>query len=129
MTKIPAINATGAISGKVFNDSNSNGVKDAGELPLANAVVYIDYDNDSKNYQSARATTDAAGNYSFPGLADGPHYRIRVAPPEGFRKSKPASGTPGYDITVTNGNSFAGKDFGVTEQHLDRRDSVQKHEQ
>src|SRR5688572_25049793 len=57
---------TGKINGKVFNDTNLNGVRDTGEVGIANRTVYIDADNDSvMDTNEFRTKTDASGNYSL----------------------------------------------------------------
>lgn len=50
------------ISGKVFYDSNHNGVYDSGESGIANVYVAL-YSNTSQSCVST--LTDNDGNYSF----------------------------------------------------------------
>src|SRR5258708_5876801 len=60
----PAIAAAGSISGLVFNDLNGNGIKDAGELGIANVKILI-------GGSGIEASTDANGVYQFTNLAAG----------------------------------------------------------
>src|SRR5262249_40961072 len=65
-TSVPT---TGTISGKVFNDTNGNGVQDTGETNRAGVVVYLDNDKDGiKDSTEPTKTTDANGAYSFTGV-------------------------------------------------------------
>jgi len=61
----------GSISGTVWLDVNSNGVRDAGEPPIAGQVLYFEGTN-------TIARTDATGHYEFDGLAAG-SYQIHSA--------------------------------------------------
>ena len=55
------------IDGYVYNDLNSNGVKDSGEPGIANyTVVLKDRENSEIDRMSIVATTDATGYYSLP---------------------------------------------------------------
>ena len=56
---------TGAITGSVFLDDNSDGVRNASELPAANVTVLLD------NRYSVH--TDSMGNFEFPRVAIGTH--------------------------------------------------------
>ncbi|MCW8132581.1 MAG: DUF5060 domain-containing protein, partial [Planctomycetota bacterium] len=61
---------TTQISGFVFDDLNRNGVKDSGEIGLANVRIYIDA-NESNTWDPGEASvmTDATGKYVFNDLA------------------------------------------------------------
>lgn len=50
------------ISGYAFNDLNGNGLRDPGELPIANSTIRL---LDSSNRQIGTTTTDANGFYRF----------------------------------------------------------------
>ena len=56
---------TGTITGSVFLDDNSDGVRNASELPAANVTVLLD------NHYSVH--TDSMGNFEFPRVATGTH--------------------------------------------------------
>lgn len=74
----PAARASGTstISGTVFQDLNRNGVQDPGEAGFANVSVFL---YDSSGTGRMTVYTDANGNYTFGGLADGT-YRLTLAP-------------------------------------------------
>jgi protocatechuate 3,4-dioxygenase beta subunit len=59
--------ATG-VTGLVWNDANGNGVHDAGELPMAEVSVSL---LTTSGTNVASATTNAAGQYVFMGIAPG----------------------------------------------------------
>ena len=70
-SSLPAIvkPATGSISGSIFSDTNSNGVRDAGEPAIQLAAVQLTGTDSSGNAVSLMAYTDATGNYAFNNLA------------------------------------------------------------
>ena len=61
------------ISGRVFLDQNNNGVQNGADTPLAGVPVEL---LDGAGTVLATTTTDADGNYSFPGLLPGT-YAVR----------------------------------------------------
>jgi hypothetical protein len=66
----------------VFNDTDHDGVRDTGEGVMSGVKVFIDADNDSIIDPGEKsATTNAAGQVTFGGLAAGSSQRIRVVPP------------------------------------------------
>jgi len=99
---------TATISGQIFQDTNGNKVKDAGEAGLSGWSVQL---MDTNNTLLDTRTTDGAGNYSF----------IEPAPPVGsvtvrVREVLPAGWTQTTnnpaDITVSSsGGTFSGRDF------------------
>jgi len=62
---------TGSISVFVFDDTNANGIRDAGELPRSNAIVYLDLNNDGimSNEPSVPTHSDGFAQFNniFPG--------------------------------------------------------------
>ena len=66
------------VSGQVFNDTNRNGVLDAGETPFSgkNLEIYVT-ENAKITQWVAGAQSDANGGFSFTGLADG-SYQVRI---------------------------------------------------
>jgi len=68
----------------VFEDTNNNGLFDAGETPIENAQVTL-FDS-SGTQVGATQSTDASGNYLFTGLAPG-DYTVEVSAPAGFFSS------------------------------------------
>jgi probable HAF family extracellular repeat protein len=68
-----------SVSGKVFNDTNENGVQDLSEGGVANTDVFIDLNGDGRFDSGDPVTqTDIDGNYSFNGLLPDT-YRIMQA--------------------------------------------------
>jgi hypothetical protein len=67
----------GSLGEYVWNDANTNGVRDPGEAGLTNLVVTL---SDSANVVVATTTTDSDGQYKFTGLS-ARGYRVTVAPP------------------------------------------------
>ena len=112
-------NVPNTISGTIWNDANSNGLLEAGEAPIPGVtVVLYDADGNVVGY----ATTDASGNYSFPGLPDGTYY-VDVTDDgnvvNGWWHSE--GPTPGadnnsqddpYPVTVAGGETDPTGDFG-----------------
>jgi uncharacterized protein (DUF2141 family) len=106
---------TGTISGKVFNDTDGDGVLDTGETGRSSVRVFLDKDKDGIfDSTEPNKLTDSSGNYSFAGIANG-SYRVRVVKPSGFRISTPSAGY--YDVSVS-GNTSSGKNFGLTQKIL-----------
>lgn len=62
---------TGSISGKVYNDSNDNGIAENDEAGIANVVIELVGSDDLGNPVSLSTTTDADGNYRFDDLRPG----------------------------------------------------------
>jgi hypothetical protein len=95
----------GAVCGVVWNDVNQNGLRDAGELPIANAVV---------TFAGISTATDANGFYMFgwPGLGS---FQVAVQIPPGTHVSP---NDVGSDDTIDSdgvsdglGNSVATAEF------------------
>lgn len=99
------------VRGTVYDDADSDGARDAGEGPVAGAIVYLDTDNDARpDANEPTQTTDAAGVYRFIGLAAGA-YRVRLAPQSGRAVTAPAGGFHGMFLAA---NAIAaGRDFGL----------------
>src|SRR5262249_41426817 len=73
------------VSGFVWNDSNFNGIQDAGEVGLANVTVYL-YTVAGSLVSTTTTATD--GSYSFSGVTPGDYYLQFVAP-SGYSFSRP----------------------------------------
>lgn len=86
----------GSIGDFVFRDDNSNGIQDIGEPGILGVKVDL--------YKGAvlqsSTTTDANGNYNFPGLSSGTDYRIVVTAPtqSKFTKSNTGGNSGGSDL-------------------------------
>jgi len=96
---------SGGICGFVWNDTNNNGIQDAGELGIAGASVTI-----TSPDGTFTVPTDASGFYSFPVFAPG-EYTISVQIPPG---TQPSPSNVGSNDTVDSdgvsdhlGNSVA----------------------
>jgi len=102
--------AVSVIGGSAFGDANGNSFRDAGEAPLANWAVYVDENNNALNDHGERwITTDASGNFSFPGLPGG-SYRVRLIQHYGWT---PTLGSASA-VAVVNGTSVVtGLAFGA----------------
>jgi len=88
--EVPLIGTGGA----VFEDTNGNGVKDAGESGIANVTVTLSGVSVVSGVITPKtATTDAGGNYTFTGLTPGT-YMIAEAQPAGFSDGQDHNGTP-----------------------------------
>lgn len=98
----------GSINGQKFEDTDGDGVKDAGESGLADWTIFIDSDNDGVlDVGETSTVTDVNGNYSFTGLTAG-NYTIREVQQAGWQQttSNPSA------INVTSGTNTTGVDFG-----------------
>src|SRR5262249_50647853 len=102
--------ATASISGRVFGDSNGNGLRDPGEEGLGLWTVYIDTNNDGKvDGKEVSAITDINGNWSFKNLLAGT-YTVRVVPVAGSVATKPTGGV--LKLTIKTGQASTGNLFG-----------------
>lgn len=116
-TVAPGINfglfVQGTITGTVFVDTNSNKVRDSGEVLSSGKAVYVDANNNNKKDASEKtSTTSAQGAYSITGLGPGP-WAVRVVMPAGQVQTtdNPA------DISLTSG-SLATAVFGMRDSKL-----------
>jgi hypothetical protein len=102
--------ALATISGRVFGDTNANGLVDKGELGLGLFTVFIDKNkNGVFDTGDVKTTTDVFGNWSFGNLAAG-SYVVRVVQITGAAATKPTGGV--LTINVTAGQTSAGNLFG-----------------
>ena len=104
--------AVGTITGIVFDDKNGNGVRETGELPLANQMVYIDANNNGVRDGSEQSVlTDSTGTYTFTRLEAGT-YRVRHELPAGRRLTFPTAIF--YDAVIPISVAGKTRDFGNT---------------
>jgi uncharacterized repeat protein (TIGR01451 family) len=103
---IPIPNAD-TLTGNVFNDVNNNGIKDAGELGIANQYIYL-YAQGTSTY----AYTDVVGNYSFilPSGTDS----IYAPNIWMYSRTLPLN-TDHYVVTTTGNQHLSGFDFGYVD--------------
>jgi SdrD B-like domain len=85
LSSAPVFSST--ISGIIWNDSDMDGIRDAGEPVITNATVYLS--DISPQLIIATNITGVDGTYSFTGMTNG-SYRVY------------ASVTPNYGITIAN---------------------------
>jgi hypothetical protein len=100
--------ATGSITGTVYDDSNRDGKLDNNEYGISNWAVFVDLDN-SGGYESTDpyVLTDSYGGYTISGLAPGT-YTVEAYVYSGSRWVA-AEGSDGWTVTVVgNQTTFAG---------------------
>ncbi len=85
---------TGSLSGFVFNDANGNGVRDAGEVGMADVTVTL---APPPPGVTPTAVTAADGSFQFAGLPFGT-YTLSETVPTGFKQTAPP---PPGTITTT----------------------------
>jgi hypothetical protein len=83
------------IYGVVFEDSNRNGVQDAGECGLANATILLD------GAQGITTTSDVYGIYALSTTVAGTHVVAEI-PPEGYFQTT----QPSFELAITLGESY-----------------------
>jgi O-glycosyl hydrolase len=104
------------ITGTIWNDLDSDRVRDSGEAVLVNWKVFVDTDRDGVlDTGEVFTTTNSAGVYSFDTLPAG-NYRIRQVVPAGWRVTSPSSGYS--ELTLAAGQVALGKNFGDTQKIL-----------
>jgi hypothetical protein len=87
----------GTISGKLFDDTDQDGVLDSQEVGLASWTVQL---FDSQGNYVQQAVTSTTGAYSFAGLLAG-SYSLKVVPPVGTTATQTSSLTTG---TIQSGS-------------------------
>jgi serine-aspartate repeat-containing protein C/D/E len=105
---------TASIAGVAFEDSDADGVRDAGEADLLYFHVYVDRDND-KQFDGGEPWADQFGDgrYRFSNLAAGT-YRLRLWFDEDWTQTLPAANAT-MQVTVSAGQKVTGKNFGGRE--------------
>jgi hypothetical protein len=97
------------LTGTKFEDANGNGIKDAGEGPVAGVTIFIDSNQNGTLDAGERSTvTDANGNYTFYGVALNQTLWIDEVVPVGSTQTTgdhetitiPLNITPGTILTV-----------------------------
>jgi len=68
------------VSGKVYLDTNNNGVQDNGEKPLQGVEVRLNGTDFTGNLVALTAFTDVNGNFVFPGMRPGNYTVTQVQP-------------------------------------------------
>lgn len=99
----------GAITGRVWLDTDGDGLRDWGEAGLAGRVVWLDAnDNAILDAGEVLTVTDAAGAYAFDGLAPGRH-RVAQVDPTGWTAT--ATGTAEYRLAGEDAGGLSVADF------------------
>ncbi len=91
----------GAVSGRLFEDRDADGVQDTAELPIAGATVFLDLNDDGvRQFGEPQQLTNQDGQYAFSQL--GNHaYTVRVLD------------VPHYLQTAPIGNRFARQEYSL----------------
>jgi hypothetical protein len=98
----------GSIAGTAFDDTDGDGVRDAGEPPVARRVIWLDLNgNGLRDADEGFQRTDNSGGYRFAGLAAGT-YHVRQELPPGI-----VTTTPPADLTLAAGQALTGVDLGA----------------
>ncbi len=103
------------VSGYVYEDVNNNGLKEAGEAPIANTTITLVMSDGT----TKTASTNADGYYEFTGLRPG-IFVIRESQPADFADGKDTIGTQGgntandefSNVTLTSGQHGENNNFG-----------------
>jgi len=82
---------TGVVSGKVYVDTNNNGVPDGGEAGIAGVVMHLTGTDINGTAVSRDTTTAADGSYSFANLvpSNASGYTITEIQPAQYKDGKP----------------------------------------
>ncbi|MGH7178109.1 MAG: SdrD B-like domain-containing protein, partial [Tepidisphaeraceae bacterium] len=92
------------ISGVVFNDVNSNGVRDNGEVGLGGWRVYVDSDKDGVWDASEKSRlTDSDGKYVFDDVL-GTSLRLGESVQKGWRQTYPGTAFHEGDLSASSRN-------------------------
>ncbi|TWT91585.1 FG-GAP-like repeat-containing protein [Stieleria varia] len=106
----PGTGQNNSISGITFNDANGNATRDANELGIANARMYLDSNgNGTLDASETSVLTDADGKFTFSSLADGT-YTVRQVIANRQVQTLPASGF--HSVSVAAGQAAANVLFG-----------------
>jgi hypothetical protein len=106
------------ITGTLFSDENQNRIRDEGEVPIANQVVYVDSNNNGIMEPGEDSTTtwnDGTWELREPNGT----YTIRLSMPRRWLQTTPTgSGTqpPAHVVSVSGPVKKSGFDFGAFDQ-------------
>lgn len=95
------------LGGSTYADNNTNGVRDAGDTPIAGVTVTL---LDAASLVVGSTTTSPSGTYSFTGLTSGVPYSLSFTTPTGYSATSPGSITG--PLTLTSGENRAGVNVG-----------------
>ncbi|MCY2986212.1 MAG: S8 family serine peptidase [Planctomycetota bacterium] len=105
----------GVISGRVYEDTVSNGVFDTGEPAIGSAVVFLDLNaNGFLDVGERSVTTSADGTYRFLSTDSYRSYSIVVQVPVGYEQVAPgASEEFAWNIFLPAGGRVTDRDFAI----------------
>jgi hypothetical protein len=107
----------GQISGRLWDDLDADGARDAGEALLSGWQVYIDFDASGTLTDGDWSTLSGGdGSYAFSNLGPG-SYTLRPVVPSGWATTAPDGGAS--TVSLAAGESAAGRDFGNHHYQLD----------
>ena len=105
--------APGSISGVVWHDADSNGVRADTEVGLEGWTVFLDQNNDGVLNETERSVvTPLDGSYTFSGISPST-ISVGVLPKAGWRATAPASRS--WTVTLRSGQDLTGFHFGQHE--------------
>ncbi|MET0322486.1 MAG: SdrD B-like domain-containing protein, partial [Duganella sp.] len=94
-----------SIGNLVWEDSNANGVQDAGEKGVDGVTVKL---YDANNVLKATTVTHDGGQYLFDGLSAG-NYKVEVTNSSGWYFTKSGAGTDATDSDITSVSNNVGR--------------------
>ena len=100
----------GVVKGRVFNDTNGDGIQQSGEIGIPGWTVFMDKDNDGiydPGKEKVRVT-NSRGDYRFADLPPGKYY-LRIVQQAGWTLTNPPGA--GFTLNITNGKSFSNRNF------------------
>lgn len=113
------------LAGRVFTDTDNDGVADAGESGIANVMLVLSGTSSTGGTVNLSTTTDANGDFLFEGVpaSNGTGYTLVEAQPAGFLDGQDRAGTAGgipapvlsdsiTQIVLVAGQSATGYTFG-----------------
>jgi uncharacterized repeat protein (TIGR01451 family) len=87
------------IDGRVYIDTNNNGVPDSGELGIAGVTIVLSGVDEAGRTVTATTTTDATGNYRFVNLVPGTYRVTQPSQPTGTSNGITTPGSTGGQAT------------------------------
>jgi hypothetical protein len=106
----------GVITGRIFNDTNSNGLSDSTETNVTGFNVFLDEDFDGvRDSNELQVATHSSGNYSFNNVKGGV-YRVTLADRDGWRLTAPTRGY--HNVTLNYAQISKGYVFAVSQSVL-----------
>lgn len=91
-----------SLAGSVYCDHNLDGLHDAGDQPVAGALIALTGTDQNGVVVKRTFVTGANGAYQFPNLAPGTYTLTLLKAPRGYLPAHDNQGTPGTGITQTN---------------------------